>query len=363
MMQESNGMREEESLRQRDYLLNEKKQIFIRTFMFLFFAAVLPWIGLPYLDIGGRKISMEAVIAVAFSINILYYLYILKYPYRHQNGRILTMAVIDILFTIFTMIYAGQISAYFAGILLWFVVGYSMRYDGMIAYEVYVLVVAAWGILYYLSAYWRSHPALYMGWLFTYLIIPFYFFQLLSRLREHMDRLYEDAERNSFKATHDPLTQLPNRFHMAETTQKYIDKGKSFALFFIDLDGFKQVNDQFGHDAGDEVLVEVAKRLNKRGIYVARMGGDEFAAIVDSGDLKEVARLANDLIDSIEKPYRIKGVKISASIGIALFPKHADNAYLLKKRADEAMYKAKFGGKGQYAIFCEEKEDQKYQNV
>lgn len=342
-----------------DYLVNEKRQVYIRILMYLFFAVTLPLIGLDHLDVGGERIPMDGIVALAFVINIFYFFYILKFPYRHQRFRIFVMALIDLLFTIFAFSFAGEVGAYFAGILLWYVVGYSMRYDKTVAYTVYVFVLIAWGLLFFLSPYWNTHPAIYIGWLITYVVIPLYFFKLLSQIRQHIDRLYEDVAVNSFKATHDPLTELPNRFCITETIQKRIDAKMPFALLFIDLDGFKRVNDQFGHDVGDDVLIDVSKRLLEKDIYVARMGGDEFAAIVDSSDPEKIGEVAQDIIDSIEKSYAGNEVKISCSIGIALFPHDADTEFLLKKRADEAMYKAKFSGKGRYWFYSKVNEELK----
>lgn len=130
------------------------------------------------------------------------------------------------------------------------------------------------------------------------------------------------------------------------------------AVLFLDLDRFKPINDEYGHAAGDELLIEVAKRmrLRMRDIdTVARLGGDEFVVVVgaiDSGT--DALNVAEDLIAAIESPVMLaSGVQVSvgASIGVSLFPKHADNAAVLLEKADIALYEAKRAGRARCVIY------------
>lgn len=154
-----------------------------------------------------------------------------------------------------------------------------------------------------------------------------------------------------WEATHDALTRVRNRSGFASAMTAI---SEPCALLYLDLDDFKPVNDTFGHESGDRVLVRVAERISRavREIdIVARLGGDEFAVIcpgATAGDAQEIARR---LSRAVTRPMRIAGepVKVGVSVGIAAATQPGDRAGLLR-RADEALYQAKFGGKRRIAI-------------
>jgi diguanylate cyclase (GGDEF)-like protein len=153
------------------------------------------------------------------------------------------------------------------------------------------------------------------------------------------------------QATHDGLTNLPNRTHLFERLEHNIararESGSVLALLVMDLDRFKEVNDTFGHHFGDVLLKQVAFRLRNQmraGDMVARLGGDEFAMILpDAGDANAVARMARSILNALEQPFVVEEqvLEVGASIGITLFPEHGLDARTLLRRADTAMYTAK----------------------
>jgi diguanylate cyclase (GGDEF)-like protein/PAS domain S-box-containing protein len=161
-------------------------------------------------------------------------------------------------------------------------------------------------------------------------------------------------------ALYDQLTGLPNRTLFRESLAYSLSQARRskavMALLFIDLDGFKKVNDTLGHDAGDQLLKEVAKILKsviRESDMAARIGGDEFTVILNSvQDRKQAVHIAEQIINTVKLPMWISGnqVKVSASIGIALYDEHAHNIEDLIKAADAAMYLAKSGGKDGYRI-------------
>jgi len=168
-------------------------------------------------------------------------------------------------------------------------------------------------------------------------------------------------------AHHDPLTGLPNRNLMHDRLRVAMSEAaredRQVALLLIDLDGFKQVNDELGHDAGDGLLTQVAQILRenvRESDTVARYAGDEFIAIIKGmHEREDVGALAQKLIDALMQPHALKGdtIRVGASIGIALYPAHATDAGELIAKADEAMYQAKRLGKGRSCFFgddCEE---------
>jgi len=163
------------------------------------------------------------------------------------------------------------------------------------------------------------------------------------------------------QANFDPLTKLPNRnlfgdrlAHEIKVSQR---TKKPLALFFMDLDHFKEVNDSLGHDKGDLLLIETAQRIQecvRESDTVARLGGDEFTVILtELGDTLWVERIATNILHSLSEPFLfgLEKVYVSASIGIALYPNDTDNGNELVKYADQAMYLAKQNGRDQFSFF------------
>lgn len=182
--------------------------------------------------------------------------------------------------------------------------------------------------------------------------------RLVTILRDITER-QQRTERLRQQALHDSLTSLPNRRLLLERLQQLLDMARRdkrrIALLFLDLDGFKAVNDRLGHDAGDLVLQEVAARLQilvRPGDIVARLGGDEFVVLLDNaGYPEDVAGVAQRIIVAIGRP--IHGpdwtTQIGSSIGIALNTADSD-AQTLLKQADTAMYQAKTHAKNTYVF-------------
>jgi diguanylate cyclase (GGDEF)-like protein len=168
-------------------------------------------------------------------------------------------------------------------------------------------------------------------------------------------------EKIRFAAHHDDLTQLSNRLMFQERLIQALASarttGHDFALLYLDLDGFKQVNDTRGHETGDRLLVGVAERLrgSVRGTdTVARMGGDEFAIIQQFGaGAPSAATLAERLLEAIAKPFELGGrpLLIGASIGIAFYGRHGEDPDVLLRNADAALYSAKRAGRNTFRLY------------
>lgn len=162
-------------------------------------------------------------------------------------------------------------------------------------------------------------------------------------------------ERISSLAYSDPLTGLANRTSLGPSLEQAVQRARrrnsKLAVVFLDLDGFKQVNDLHGHDAGDALLVEVAARLRKHlrsSDLVARLGGDEFLVVLeDIQDLVPVDTVARKLLSEVDRSFSLAGaeVHVTGSIGISVLPDDAVDAHALMKHADTAMYTAKQAGK------------------
>lgn len=162
-------------------------------------------------------------------------------------------------------------------------------------------------------------------------------------------------------AKFDGLTGLPNRALMADRLNQTLvqskRRGKSMAVCFLDLDGFKAVNDNYGHDYGDELLVGLSKRMRmalRDGDTLARIGGDEFVALVADIDVDSAYEMVLDrLLTAASKPIQVKDatLQVSASIGVALYPRDGEDPDTLTRHADQAMYVAKTSGKNRYQSY------------
>ena len=181
----------------------------------------------------------------------------------------------------------------------------------------------------------------------------------LNRILFTEKQAIENAqERIAHMAYHDSLTTLPNRQALEEFVEQRIhDQNRPFNLVYIDLDGFKPVNDEHGHRVGDKVLIEVAKRINsalRSRDFAARVGGDEFVLIVDAfSNDADLQGFLSRLLDVIETPISLPplSLQVSASIGSAQYPARGENLDELMHHADIAMYEIKRGGKGGVKTF------------
>ena len=184
---------------------------------------------------------------------------------------------------------------------------------------------------------------------------------MLAELERREAEKIEFEAKLEFEAYNDALTGLPNRRLFAERlahTLALAERGKlTVAMLYIDLDGFKLVNDSLGHSIGDSLLVEVAERFTARvrkSDTLARIGGDEFTVLLSSLHVKEEAMIvARNLLDALALPFHIEGhqLTIGASIGISIYPENAEDGSNLMQQADSAMYAAKRNGRNQAMYF------------
>jgi diguanylate cyclase (GGDEF)-like protein len=187
---------------------------------------------------------------------------------------------------------------------------------------------------------------------------------LEQRVKERTEELIKTNAELDKLATHDALTGLPNRMMYSQLLNRAIQSARrydrQFAVFFIDLDRFKIINDTLGHGAGDQLLQEIALRLKqavRSADVVARLGGDEFVLLVDEvNDLSQVATVAHKVLSAASKPMVLMGEKcrVTASIGISIYPKDAEDEQSLMKTADIALYLAKEEGKNNYQFYSKE---------
>ena len=186
----------------------------------------------------------------------------------------------------------------------------------------------------------------------------------ISHKRNMEYQILQQAKTLQYQATHDTLTALPNRMLFHDRLEHAIKRAKrnhnSFALLFIDLDQFKQINDSLGHHAGDDVLKIIAKRLKnaiRETDTLARLGGDEFVIIADNNaNIDDLSTLAQKIINTTTQNIMIKeqSVYLSSSIGICIYPQDSTNGENLLKYADAAMYKAKEEGRNNFQFYSKD---------
>ena len=240
----------------------------------------------------------------------------------------------------------------------------------------------------FFAAMYYSFTETLIGTIFFYIIFVIIIYSLIKKMRlkeeQYTKQLEADIATKTYEikkqkevlyvqAHHDCLTGLPNRILFNDRLEHGIEIAKrhnvKLALFFIDLDHFKQINDSLGHQIGDRVLVAVTERLKakiRKEDTLARLGGDEFTIIME--DLKEmqnVSLLAHKILKVLTQPIHIEGhtLYISCSIGISLYPQDDSNAQNLIKYADAAMYKAKEEGRNNFQFYSSEMTALAYERV
>lgn len=187
---------------------------------------------------------------------------------------------------------------------------------------------------------------------------------MLSEIHLYQNELNAQKDILEYQANHDLLTKLPNRVLFNDRLYQSITRSsredQQFALLFIDLDKFKEINDTFGHDIGDVLLETVAKILHsliREGDTLSRFGGDEFVIILQNiKDPLPVSTVAQKILDALQKPLLVhdRKLKIGCSIGISLYPQDSHDATELLKYADIAMYRSKEKGRNIYHFYKEE---------
>lgn len=227
------------------------------------------------------------------------------------------------------------------------------------ALAVLTLMLAVSAVLFEYSTLWDA-----TWWLWHFLrltalsILLSYFFIWFYRQTQQTQQQAEELETLAFQ---DTLTHLPNRAlfyqQLAQELKQAQREQHNLALLFIDLDRFKHVNDNLGHDIGDLLLIAVAERLSaslRQSDLLARIGGDEFTVILNGAQTRETAgKVAQNIIDCISPSYEIEGhtLQIGASIGIAFYPDDAKELGTLMRLADTAMYLAKSSGRNTYRFY------------
>jgi diguanylate cyclase (GGDEF)-like protein len=296
-------------------------------------------------------VSLSYVVFLAYSI--AHYLWILRWPQPMILRRGLAI-VADMGTTSLLLYMLGESGAFLYAVYLWVIVGNGLRFG--VRYLLFALAVALVGfaIVGRISPFWSEHGELVAGLLIGMGVLPLFFATLLRELERTNRNLAELVERTSHAAQHDPLTGLANRQLLFDRLSHTIELARRrdalVAVLFIDLDGFKDINDTLGHGAGDELLRQIAQRLRetlRRADTVARYGGDEFVILLeDLRNDRNIHTAIRRTASIFAQPYVLNGKphRIHGSIGVSMFPRDGGDAETLLQQADRTMYEAKKQG-------------------
>ncbi|MCP4413288.1 MAG: GGDEF domain-containing protein [Gammaproteobacteria bacterium] len=284
-------------------------------------------------------------------LSLLHYLWVKRQPGIFFYRRIFTI-ILDLGMTTYFMILNSQYTGFFYPLYMWIIVGNGIRFGTQYLFIAMTIGFVGFSTVLYSSSFWvGDNRFLGFGLLASIIILPSFYYLIIRRLHNANTLLENEVKASQYLASYDSLTKIPNRNAFTNKLEHYYECLTPIGLAFIDLDGFKTINDNYGHAVGDSVLVEVGKRLEvicKKKSYYARLGGDEFTIISTQGK-NHIIILAEQLVDILNQPYmQGQSSTISASIGIVLSNFENENTTDLLRRADKAMYNAKSAGKNRY---------------
>jgi len=243
---------------------------------------------------------------------------------------------------------------------LWVIVGNGMRFGSRALIESTLIGLTFFLIVIAKTQYWIDNPHVAGGLLIGLVLLPSYFLILINRLSKVSHRLSEELTSANRAATHDSLSGLSNRAYYFQRLEDKIHEAKryneKFIVMYIDLDGFKEINDNWGHNYGDIIIQTVSRRIQssvRKSDVVARLGGDEFALVLHAvDDTLNISRFTRRLISNIAEQVIVNGntLRVTASIGISQFPVDGDNAEQLINSADQSMYVSKKSGRNKFTL-------------
>ncbi|MCP3670601.1 MAG: GGDEF domain-containing protein [Gammaproteobacteria bacterium] len=328
------------------------------------------WLNLAPLSIVSRvydlKIGTWLVgFLIVFTLGILLHAWLFPKP---NLIRRVTAIFGDIGLISVGMYAFGEMGGIFYTLYLWVVMGNGLRFGEKHLIFAQTLSILGYIVVVLMSPYWQNQLSLAVGLLTGLIVLPIFFCVLLMRLRYAHESLEQQFHAAEYAANHDVLTNLANRraflLHLENLLARVKRKGWYGAIFYIDLDGFKSINDRFGHNYGDKVLVSVASRISaivREEDVVSRIGGDEF--VVAIGEImpklelaeKNATVIVEKIIESFVEPIIImeEVLTVDISIGVALINRDSNDAVMVLDEADMAMYGVKARTGSNYGFILE----------
>lgn len=278
-------------------------------------------------------------------LSIYIYIFVSKFPDRFIRVRKSILIIADMIVLTEVILLFGKDSVFFLPFYVLIVMWNGLKL-GLFYFYISILGAGiSWGILLISSDFWQKHNDILASFAITTLIIPLFYLRFITRIHQENHKLSSTLSQVTKDAFHDSLTGLMNRKSYDKVLKERFELKEPFALFFIDLNKFKSINDTYGHDAGDDVLIEVSKRLKSvmsEDEYLFRLGGDEFV-IISKKKPAFIKKFVEKIEQNVIGPHLVgtHSVRIELSIGIVIYPDDTRDGINLPKFADEAMYKAK----------------------
>lgn len=281
-------------------------------------------------------------------VSLILFVIVSKYPVDLRK----TIAIILDTGATSLAIYMFGINGVFVyPVYLWVIVGNGIRFG--VKYLVIALITTLlfFSFSVWANEEWHNHLAFTTTLFFSFIILSLFYIKIIKQLHILNDKLKTELKKTKHLSLHDTLTNLPNRSFFNINFKKELARSKRydnfFAVGYIDLNSFKPVNDDYGHEYGDELLQQVSVRMKDslRGEdFIARLGGDEFGILLIEPNNMENAQMCIDrLKQAVAKPYDILGetINISTSVGMAVYPYDGKSQDELLRQADHNMYKNK----------------------
>jgi len=277
--------------------------------------------------------------------SVLYYAFIIKYPTILVTPRKFLLIILDIVVLTVSIIIIGESGLFLLPFYILIVMESGVNFGLGYFYFTLLSSSVSWILLMQYSEYWRIHSDTVAIFAITTFLIPLLYLKKMMNLHQKQEILHETLKSTDHEANYDALTGLANRKHYDTFMKALLKERVFFALLFIDLNKFKMINDTYGHDVGDAVLIEVAHRLDlsiDEEDMLARLGGDEFVIITKRKKVF-LAKFLEKLEEITIGEYQVDDVTvlIELSIGVTVFPDDSKSETFLRKYADEAMYVAK----------------------
>jgi len=321
------------------YLTERLQAIFIATLILFLLSSFVP-----------SQYSMQILVsafllgALTF-ITLLVYIIVLKFSNTLISFRKSLLIILDMVVLTKVILMFEENGVFFLPLYVLIVMWNGLKLGLLYFYISIISVGVSWSILLLKSNYWQTHNDILSSFAITTLIIPLFYLRFITKIHQENYHLSNTLSQVTKDAFHDALTGLMNRKSYDKVLSERFKEKKPFALMFIDLNKFKSINDTYGHDVGDEVLIEVSRRLNSvmtQDEYLFRLGGDEFV-IISTRKKAFIPKFIEKLEKEVIGPHLVgkARVNIELSLGIAYYPDDTKDAINLTKYADEAMYKAK----------------------
>jgi len=313
-------------------------------------------------DISDKILYESVLLFILTAVSLLHYVFIRKYPTVLLRSRKLFLLFIDVLSLTFAIAFFKHYGLFLFPLYIIIIMQNGLYFGIRYFYAGLASASVLWIILLIKSAYWLEHSDIVATFAITTFLIPLFYLNYIIKAHQANDALSEKLSNVAEDAYHDSLTGVANRKTYTEELKHVFKEKEFFSLSFIDLNKFKAINDTYGHHIGDEVLIEVVKRLEAQmdeEDFLARLGGDEFAIISRKKKVflpKFIQKIEKNVIGE----HQIDDIKVSIelSIGISMYPDDAKSSTMLAKYADVAMYAAK-KRKNCYHVFYRELKKQK----